>query len=149
MEKQEQNSVKQRTIGSRIAILNRMDRGFFAKRLKHYSLGSSEMAVLMQISYFGELSQDQVASNIMMDKASISKIVKKLLQKGYIYVARDTEDNRIHRLGLTLKGKEILPVLKDSTKEWLNILTTGFSAEEIDKVCCIMDKMIQNVARLE
>lgn len=149
MEKYSQSSIKQRTIGSRIASLNRMDRSFFAKKLKHYSLGSSEMAVLLQISYFGELSQDQIASNIVMDKASISKIVKKLLQKGYIYVARDTEDNRIHRLGLTLKGKEILPVLKDSTKEWLDILSTGLSAEEIDKMCCILDKMMQNIARLE
>ncbi len=138
-----------RSPGSRIAVLYRMDRDFFAKKLKEYCLGTSEMAVLLQLSYYRELSQDQISTNIVMDKTTLSKIVKKLLHKGHIYMVRDTQDNRVHLLGLTQKGQEMIPVLKDATAEWVSIISKGFEPEEITLFCNILDRMNVSVEAYE
>ncbi|MFA6808154.1 MAG: MarR family transcriptional regulator [Eubacteriales bacterium] len=140
---------KYKTLGSRIAVLYRMDRNFYAKKLSEYGLGTSDLAVLLQISYFNELSQDQISTNIIIDKTSISKITKKLLNIGYIYMVRDKNDKRVHRLGLTLKGQKVIPVLKKVTKEWIEILVKGFKEEEVEMVCSILDKIIENVSEYQ
>lgn len=138
-----------KSLGKMIAILYRKDRNYYIKQLDRYSLGTSQLAFLLEISNFGEISQDELSNKIAMDKTSVSKIAKKLINLEYIYMVRDKDDKRVKRISLTKKGQEIIPILEETAKNWTYIISKGLSEEEKEMIYGILDKMIRNVSEYE
>lgn len=133
-----------KSVGEKIAILYRKERSYFAKQLEEYKFGISFLIFLQGIPLFGEITQEELANKIGMDKTSVSKITKKLFNLEYIYIEKDRENKRFKRVGLTKKGKEIIPILESTANSWTEIMSKDLTKEEVEMIYYFLDKMIKN-----
>ncbi len=139
-----QEAAKYRTLGSRLAVLNRIARNFFKEYFAQHKLSANDMAVLLQLEMFGELCQDDLVGNLAMDRTTLSKITKSMVERGFIYTAKNTADGRMRHLGLTQKGKGLVPFLRQGAKEWLALISEGLGEEERDRLLTMLGRMLDN-----
>ena len=78
-------------------------------------------------------------------KATISNLVKRLREKGYIRVEACEEDDRRRLLFSTEKGRRIQALLAASIREVENSLYRGLSAEELSTLDQLQKRMLQNL----
>ena len=78
-------------------------------------------------------------------KATISNLVKRLREKGYIRVEACEEDDRRRLLFSTEKGRRIQALLAASIRKVENSLYRGLSAEELSTLDQLQKRMLQNL----
>ena len=78
-------------------------------------------------------------------KATISNLVKRLREKGYIRVEACEQDDRRRLLFSTEKGRRIQALLVASIREVENSLYRGLSAEELSTLDQLQKRMLQNL----
>ena len=76
-------------------------------------------------------------------KATISNLVKRLREKGYIRVEACEQDDRRRLLFSTEKGRRIQALLAASIREVENSLYRGLSAEELSTLDQLQKRMLQ------
>ena len=82
-------------------------------------------------------------------KATISNLVKRLREKGYIRVEACEEDDRRRLLFSTEKGRRIQALLAASIREVENSLYRGLSAEELSTLDQLQKRMLQNLMMVQ
>lgn len=78
-------------------------------------------------------------------KATISNLVKRLREKGYIRVEACETDDRRRLLFGTEKGRRIQALLISSIRKVENSLYRGLSAEELSTLDHLQKRMLQNL----
>lgn len=117
------------------------------KKLGIYGIGSGEVAILMTLHKEDALTQGEIAEKIHVDKATVSREVRKLLRNGYLERKRDEKDRRRHIISLSPEGRKIIPEIKKVLLEWKKILLHGFSKEERAFIMKAIEKMEQNAIK--
>lgn len=79
--------------------------------VREYGLGSAQIFVLHQLREREPLSINDLAELTSTDQSSVSVVVNKLVQRGYISSTRSEEDARRVELTLTAKGRRTLRTL--------------------------------------
>jgi len=65
-----------------------------------------------------DCSQDDLASLLAQSKGNIAKVLKKLEDKGYIEREINPENRRKYMLKTTSKANEIVPKVRQISKDW-------------------------------
>ena len=78
--------------------------------LKEYGLGASQLYVLHELKRDAPLSINDLADRMATDQSTVSVVVAKLIDKGF--VARERSESDARRLDLTLTAKGHLAVRK-------------------------------------
>lgn len=76
--------------------------------LKEYGLGASQLYVLHELRRDSPLSVNELAERMATDQSTVSVVVSKLIDKGF--VARERSETDARRLNLTLTAKGQLAV---------------------------------------
>jgi DNA-binding MarR family transcriptional regulator len=76
--------------------------------IKQHGLGSAQLYVLHQLARDSPLAISELAELTSTDQSSVSVVVNKLVEKGYVSSARSREDLRKAALTLTGEGRRIL-----------------------------------------
>lgn len=79
-------------------------------------------------------------------KATVSTLIRRLRDKGYVRAERCREDDRRRLLFLTDKGQQLQGFLEASFRDAENSLYRGFSAQELVQLEQLQRKMLQNLA---
>lgn len=86
-------------------------------RISELDLGH-EMRFIMMIYDNPNVSQDDLIGISGQSKASIAKSLKKLEDRGYIKREVNPENRRKYMLKTTAKGDEIVPKIRQISKDW-------------------------------
>jgi DNA-binding MarR family transcriptional regulator len=78
----------------------------------------------------GKLTMKEIAETIGKDKSTITPLVNKLLELGYITKEKNANDKRVTYIILTTKGKQIESKFSAISKEVSSTAYKGFSSEE-------------------
>jgi DNA-binding MarR family transcriptional regulator len=78
--------------------------------LKEYGLGASQIYVLHELKRDSPLSINDLAARMATDQSTVSVVVSRLIEKGF--VARERAEADARRLDLTLTAKGLLTVRK-------------------------------------
>lgn len=135
----------EKPMGKKIGDAARSVKKFLYHHLEGYSLGDGQFGILYEISENEGISQEQISKNRNVDKATIAKAVKKLIDNDYIYREKDKLDKRAYRLYCTEKGIEFIPEIKRIIILQNTILTKGFTQEEIDLLSFLLEKATRNI----
>lgn len=73
--------------------------------LRRHGLGSAQVFVLHELSRESPLSINEVARRTATDQSTVSVVVNKLVDKGFVTRERSTDDARRVDLALTPKGR--------------------------------------------
>ncbi len=115
----------------------------YSKYLDTIDLTYTQYVVMM---YFWEVNKSNVkdlANTILIDSSTLTPLLKKLEQKGFIKRNKDTVDERNLVLKLTKKGEKLKDKAKDIPKEMGKCL--NLSEEESKTLYTILYKVLHNI----
>jgi DNA-binding MarR family transcriptional regulator len=75
--------------------------------LKEHGLGASQVYILHELKNESPLSINDLAARMATDQSTVSVVVAKLIQKGFVSSARAETDARRLELALTAKGRTV------------------------------------------
>lgn len=78
-------------------------------------------------------------------KATVSSLVKRLREKGYIRMEPCLEDDRRRLFFSTEKGRQVQALLVDSIRKVEDLLYQGFSPEELSTLDGLQKRMLNNL----
>lgn len=112
---------------------------------KKYSLGSGTYPYLMILYNKEGISQNQISKELAVDKALSARVIKKLIDLGYVRKETNSKDSRAYCLYLTDKAKLIIPFMKEELAKWNGIMTQNLTEEEKDDITDLLSKVLGNI----
>lgn len=91
----------------------------------------SEFYALSAVNYFGDMTMTVFANNFGIQKQQATRIINKLVQKGYIQRIYDNSDRRIVLIRLTQEAKSYLSKHIAKSVEIISDSLSGFAESEI------------------
>ena len=131
---------------------NRLHRRIIGRYADRIEMNCSAHRTLLYISRDGGLpSQRELAEKLKISPAAVTNTLKKLETDGYVErsKARDGCDCRANEIALTDKGKL---AVTDSEKYFRYVdaaALKGFSEEELDTLCSLLDRIQENLHSIE
>jgi DNA-binding MarR family transcriptional regulator len=85
-----------------------------------------------------------VAQSLGITKPSVTAIVEKLIQKGYVKKVQSGEDRRIFHITPTPKAEEFSRLHENTHRALAELFTKNLSKAEIEQLNSLLQKVLQN-----
>lgn len=96
------------------------------KLLLPFDLNQQQFSIFFEIAKAGKVQQKDMVNRLLLERANVSKVVKKLQKMGLITVSASIDDKRSSWLSTTTKGDETLKLVMEifgkSNQDWINAL---------------------------
>lgn len=131
---------------------NRLHRRVIEKWAERADLQCACHRMLMHISRVDNIpSQKELAEHFKISPAAVATTLKKLEADGYIERSKSQElgDSRLNEISITEQGRK---VAEDAEKYFRFVDAStlgGFTAEEIDTLVSLLDRMQENLHKIE
>ncbi|MBC1248985.1 MarR family transcriptional regulator [Listeria welshimeri] len=135
---------RQEFLTKAIAIIHRSESTFKNKKLLKTGLNIGQLRYLWTLYKEDGISQESMAKRFMVDKASVTRHIKRLEELGMIHREMDAKDRRIQRIFVTDTGYQMRDLIEEVTKEWSARLTAGFSEKEKDDLMHLIGRLSDN-----
>jgi DNA-binding MarR family transcriptional regulator len=83
-----------------------------------FDLNQQQFSILFSIEQEGKVNQKEMINKLVLEKAHVSKVVKKLCKMGLINIETSTEDRRSSWLSITEKGGNIVRECQKHIYQW-------------------------------
>lgn len=110
-------------------------------------LGKGLYLPLVELSRGEGVNQKTLAERLVMDQASVTRSVRKLMAMGCIERKDDPLDGRAHILFLTQRGWSFLLDVQEKLDKWDIDATKGLSEQELSDLRELLRKMESNVMK--
>src|SRR6056297_2418131 len=104
--------------------------GDFNKRLRPYGLTNMQHLVLEGLWYQPGMTATELSKLLILDKATLSGVLDRMAETGWIEKHPDPEDRRIQRIYPSEQASRFKPDLIEERKESNKDLLEHFSPEE-------------------
>ncbi len=113
----------------RLSVLsNRISDSLANKYRKRFGINVHEWRILSALGEEKKLSAVAITNRIAMDKVTVSRAVKKLIEKGLILKDLDSKDQRSYELALSIDGvnmyQQLVPIALAHEQEVITNLTS-------------------------
>jgi len=116
--------------------------------LEQIGLYRGQPPVLHALWHQEGLTHTDLAKQLHVQPATITKMIKRMEQAGFVVRQRDTEDERVSRVYLTARGREIRADL-ERVQDTIEAHTfAGFSSDERELVRQLLVRMRHNLAQM-
>ncbi len=132
-------------IGQNVSILDRLMKMYYDHGLAEYEIGWGQQFYIEYLYDHPGASAQEMVECIRVDKATVTKIVKKLTQIEYIRIIPDKNDKRIKRLYLTELAIPAAKRIKSIHQSFYETICQGLTNEEIEFTEQILMKMVDNI----
>lgn len=112
-------------------IVRRRSQALIVEACRDLGLNYSEYALLLKLNQMEGCSQDELASVLFVDKAAVTRVIKGLETKGYLYREIDGTDRRLRRLYLTEFGHQQALIVEDIVNQLMGQLAAGFNPNRL------------------
>lgn len=136
-----------RKVGKRIQYLANQNRAYVNASLKNEGLTHGEANIIAEISYNEGLSQEDLRKKVRIDKSAITRVLKGLIEKGYVRREINLTDHRFSCLYLTDKANDKLEYIFNTFKQSSIWLLEGLDEKEIETIMSLLSKMCENVGK--
>jgi len=120
----------QKTIARLLAVIHRKNRCYVNRSLKEYHITASEVGILLSLYEKEGQTQEELSSYVVIDKAAITRGIKSLETKGYVYRKVDEYDRRYNRIHLTEQALSVKDEIRTITRTWSNMILEIVGEEE-------------------
>ena len=105
-------------LGRYVSIFDRLMKMYYDHGLSAFEIGWGQQFYVEYIYEHPGASPQEMAECIRVDKATLSKTIKKLTEVGYIRVEGDEKDRRMKHLYLTEKALPAAEQIKKNTRHF-------------------------------
>lgn len=131
--------------GKLISAIHRKAIQIVKFKLKDYDIDVGQIFLLWYIHNHDGISQEQAAKNFHLDKATVSKNVKRLMRLGYLKKTVNPKDQREYQLSATKEAKVLFPQLEDILIDINKLMINNISKEEQVQLIDILEKVFKNI----
>lgn len=111
------------------------------KLIQTYGLNPTEFAVMELLYHKGDQPLQQIGGKILLASGSITYVVDKLEEKGYLKRVACPTDRRVTFAQITEAGKEMIESIFPTHEERIHELMTELSSEEKETVIELVKKL--------
>lgn len=104
--------------------------GDFKKKLKPTGLTNMQHLVLEGLWYQAGITAAELGKMLILDKATLSGVLDRMVEGGWILKKQNPEDKRVNRLFLSDRANDMKIELIELRKQANEKLLAGFSIEE-------------------
>jgi len=122
---------------------------YLARRLEVDGLTSRQFRFLSYLLRHNRVHQEQIAKDLMVDRAVATRTIRDLIEAGYAVRERDPADRRAYLVTLTERGRATAPLIDEVVRNLNDALLAGLSNEEQATLISILDRMVENIQRSE
>ncbi len=97
-------------------------------------LGLPEIRVIQDVYLHPNRNAKDISRELNMDKGLLSRILKKLEMKGYMYREKTMKDNRIEFIKLTKKGEEVYHTLDRAANQSVKDIFAGLDESQLQEI---------------
>ena len=118
------------------------------ERLRKIGITSSQCAVLDYLFHTSrdEISQRDVEKALNLKNPTVTGILKRLDEKGYILCVPNAKDKRKKNIYLTEKAYDIQRRMETDRRKLDRELTRGMSKREVESLTKNLEKLLYNIA---
>lgn len=135
-------------IGFLIKQINNVFEKELNDRLRTVGITSSQCAVLDYLFHSNkeEVNQRDIERNLNLKNPTVTGLLKRLDEKGYVLCVPNEEDKRKRNIYLTEKAYDIQRRMEADRKKLDKRLTMGLTKKEVAAVTRALEKMLYNIA---
>lgn len=128
-----------------VSAVYRYQLTYLNRKLTPYNLGGGSYIFLIYIYENPGITQTELSTRLLIDRATVSKMLAHLENQGLIRRSPNPEDGRAILLEITPKGTKISKCLFEITAEYRSLALNGISPEEYDAAVTILEKILSNI----
>ena len=134
-------------IGFLVKQVNNVYEKELTGKLKGLGITSSQCAVLDYLFHTSKdvVSQRHVEKNLSLKNPTVTGILKRLDEKGYILCVPNAEDRRKKNIYLTEKAYDIRRRMESDRRKLDRELTRGMTKREVESLRKNLEKMLYNI----
>ncbi|HWT75082.1 MAG TPA: MarR family transcriptional regulator [Mobilitalea sp.] len=115
--------------------------------LGKYNLGSGTYPYLLMLARNEGINQNQISKELDVDKAMSARVIKKMIDIGYIRKETDQNDSRAYKLFLTEKARLVIPDIKMELRKWNDLITQNLSEQEKDVILDLLEIVLKDTKK--
>jgi len=109
----------------------------------------SELAALRSVAKHGPLTFGDLAERLGLDRTTVSRLAASLQEQGLIAREADAHDKRKAWLELTAAGSTLLEGLNGVSRQYYEVATSEWTAEERAAAGTMFDRLRHDLLRLQ
>ena len=130
-----------------VSIMDRLMKMYYDHGLADFEIGWGQQFYVEYIYDHPGTSAQEMVKYIRVDKATLTKVVKKLVQIGYIKAIEDEKDRRIRRLYLTDLAVPAAKRIKEIHNSFYETLCRDIPLEDVELAEKTIEHMVENINR--
>lgn len=132
-------------LGRCVSIFDRLMKMYYDRGLSAFEIGWGQQFYVEYLYDHPGASPQEMAEYIRVDKATLTKIIKKLTEVKYIEVAGDERDRRVKHLYLTEKALPAAKQIKKIHADFYNTFSAGIAPAELASTEQALQQMVDNI----
>lgn len=133
------------SIGLLISMVRTQLMATFDNELADLGLTGAQLPVLYWIKQTPEATAATLCRLICTDTGSMTRMLNRLEEKGFVRRFRSQADRRVIHLELTAAGKALWPMITPRVVKILNRFLTGFKRSELEELKSLLRRILANV----
>ena len=130
-------------------VIRRRSQAFVVEACEKLHLTYSEYALLLKLYDAEGCSQDDMAGMLYLDKAVVTRVIKTLEGKGFIYREQDDKDRRMKRLYVTEFGKTQEEFIKNIIKRLVDYMASQMPVDEVQSLMTGFQDLADKMSRAD
>ena len=111
------------------------------RRTEYQDLSAASIHYIDVMSTMHHPTSVELADKLGLSKPSVTIMVSKLVENGYVQKTRSHEDGRVFYLALTEKGKTIANAYHEAHYKVVEHISSRLSLEEIETLIALLTKI--------
>lgn len=136
-------------LGYLVADLGRLFRRVFDRRVAHLGLTRAQWRALRYLQRAEGLSQVELAEQLDMEPIAVGRVIDRLQKSGFVERRADPSDRRVWRLYLLPQSAQVMGPVETVAHALRKDAMAGISAEELANTLSVLDRVRDNLTRLD
>lgn len=123
---------------------------FIRRELENHGmagLAPSHGAILSELLKGREMTMGELSERIDRDRSTVTTLVRKLAEHGYVTRTQDPSDARIVHIGLSPSGRALENDFRAISRKLISTTYGGFSQEETEELASLLGRISENWER--
>lgn len=112
------------------SLLSKYAKEYASSKIRRVGVSSTEHMLCSFLYFHQGVSQDMIASSLLLDKTTVAKALASLEERALITRVQDPQNRRRNILNLTKSGKQTITDIVDIYDVWLKELESCLTDEE-------------------
>lgn len=132
-------------LGYRMADNSRLLRRLFDERVRDLGLTAAQARLLLSLDRQSGENQAFYADKLEVEPITLTRIVDRMEEAGWLERRSDPTDRRARRLHLTAKSKGVVTQLRDILEKMFEQVLDGLCSEEQEILTAMLDRIGENL----